>query len=188
LTLGSSPDLSRSHARIVFRHFRSGILCSTRDLQLFFGQRCHRHYSRLASQRDRGGYRHLTDVSSLSPATGWYSSFALLMRYSNSRPLWKSCFSLPRRRRLDRSNVDISPTWNLCGAGSPGSAVQRVHLGTTLRHAGEPETPLTSWTSVILDSSLQFLLGPAPEERLRDLQRHFRAVSARQDRAIKLRG
>ena len=83
-----------------------------------------------------GGYRHLTDVSSLSPATGWYSSFALLMRYSNSRPLWKSCFSLPRRRRLDRSNVDISPTWNLCGAGSPGSAVQRVHLGTTLRHAG----------------------------------------------------
>jgi hypothetical protein len=53
-----------------------------------------------------GGYRHLTDVSSLSPATGWYSSFALLMRYSNSRPLWKSCFSLPRRRRLDRSNVD----------------------------------------------------------------------------------
>ena len=37
LTLGS--QLSRSHARIVFRHFdfgRSGILCSTRDLQLFF--------------------------------------------------------------------------------------------------------------------------------------------------------
>jgi hypothetical protein len=52
----------------------------------------------------------------------------------------------------------------------------------------EPETPLTSCTSVILVSSLQFLLGLAPEDRLRDLQRRFRAVSARQDRVIKLRG
>ena len=37
---------------------------------------------------------------------------------------------------LTGRKLTISPTWNLCGAGSPGSAVKRVHLGATLRHAG----------------------------------------------------
>jgi hypothetical protein len=85
----------------------------------------------------------------------------------------------------DRSKVDnltdVEFVRGLAAQVRPPSAFILARLCDTQGGAPrfEPETPLTSCTSVILDSSLQFLLGLAPEDRLRDLQRRFRALSAR---------
>jgi hypothetical protein len=83
-----------------------------------------------------GGYRL---VNSLSPATRSCFSFALLMRYSNSRPLCGSClitsYAPPRTLRLTGRSSRFHRL-GICARASgnpPCSAVQRLHLDATLR-------------------------------------------------------
>jgi hypothetical protein len=93
---------------------------------------------RSASRRDRGGSTGTLQLRQLA-----FSGYGLVFFvcafdavFELAPVVEKLLDHFAGRRRLDRSKVTISPTWNLCGAGSPCSAVQRVHLGATLRHAG----------------------------------------------------
>jgi hypothetical protein len=71
---------------------------------------------------------------------------------------------------LTSRKLTISPTWNLCGGWHrpARSSWRDAATGRVTPPDLSLKLPLTSCTSVILDSSLQFVLGLAPEDRLRD--------------------
>jgi len=109
-------------------HTRSSIICLDSAVTALWS----------ASRRDRGGSTGILQLRQLA-----FSGYGLVFFvcafdavFELAPVVEKLLDHFAGRRRLDRSKVTISPTWNLCGAGSPCSAVQRVHLGATLRHAG----------------------------------------------------
>jgi hypothetical protein len=94
----------------------------------FFGQRCHCH---------QFGDRHpYSFVGSLSPYGLVFFVCAFDAVFELAPVVEKLLDHFAGAAGLTGRKVTISPTWNVCGAGSPCSAVQRVHLGATLRHAG----------------------------------------------------